>query len=55
MRALVSWNWPGNVRKLEYFMERSLILSSGSSLRAALAEIRPDANTAADTSTLQQV
>ena len=36
MRALVSWHWPGNVRELENFIERSVILSSGSSLRAPL-------------------
>src|SRR5581483_10777122 len=40
MRALVSWPWPGNVRKLENFIERSVILSPGPSLRAPLAELR---------------
>jgi formate hydrogenlyase transcriptional activator len=55
MRALVSWQWPGNVRELENFMERSVILSSGSSLRAPLAEIRPDAGTAAGSATLEEV
>ena len=34
MRALVAWRWPGNVRELENFIERSVILSTGSSLRA---------------------
>ena len=43
MRALVSWPWPGNVRELENFMERSVILSRGPTLRAPLAELRPDA------------
>ena len=43
MRALVSWTWPGNVRELENFIERSVILSSGPSLRAPLDEIRQDA------------
>jgi transcriptional regulator with GAF, ATPase, and Fis domain len=55
MRALVSWQWPGNVRELENFMERSVILSSGASLRAPLAEIRPDATTAPGSSTLEEV
>src|SRR5690242_8960347 len=40
MKALVSWSWPGNVRELENFIERAVILSSGSSLRAPLSEIR---------------
>ena len=43
MKALVSWSWPGNVRELENFIERSVILSRGSSLRAPIAELRPDA------------
>ena len=55
MRALVSWQWPGNVRELENFMERSVILSSGASLRAPLAEIRPDAGTGAGSATLEEV
>jgi formate hydrogenlyase transcriptional activator len=42
MQALVSWPWPGNVRELENFIERSVILSSGSNLRAPLAEIRAE-------------
>ncbi len=40
---LVSWPWPGNVRELENFIERSVILSPGSTLRAPLAELRADA------------
>jgi formate hydrogenlyase transcriptional activator len=43
MRALMGWPWPGNVRELENFIERSVILSRGSSLRAPLAELRADA------------
>ena len=35
MQALVHWRWPGNIRELENFMERSVILSSGSTLRVA--------------------
>ena len=43
MPALVSWPWPGNVREIENFIERSVILSSGPTLRAPLAELRADA------------
>ena len=43
MQALEAWPWPGNVRELENFIERSVILSPGSTLRAPLAEIRADA------------
>ena len=55
MRALVNWPWPGNVRELENFIERAVILSSGSSLRAPLGEIREDATEAAGGATLEQV
>ena len=55
MRAMVSWPWPGNVRELENFIERSVILSRGPSLRAPLAEIRPDALEGPISSTLEQV
>jgi DNA-binding NtrC family response regulator len=37
-QALVNWSWPGNVRELENFIERAVILTQGSSLRAPLAE-----------------
>ncbi|MGA3042892.1 MAG: sigma 54-interacting transcriptional regulator [Bryobacteraceae bacterium] len=55
MHALVSWQWPGNVRELENFIERSVILSTGASLRAPLAEIRAAAAEVAGGSTLEQV
>ena len=42
LQALVKWSWPGNVRELENFIERAVILTQGSSLRAPLAEIQPD-------------
>jgi transcriptional regulator of acetoin/glycerol metabolism len=40
MDALVRWHWPGNVRELENFIERSVILSSGSVLRVPLSELQ---------------
>jgi len=36
---LVKWRWPGNVRELENFIERCVILTPGSTLRAPLAEL----------------
>ena len=42
MKALVRWPWPGNVRELENFIERCVILSPGSSLRAPLSELGAD-------------
>jgi formate hydrogenlyase transcriptional activator len=39
MAVLCAWSWPGNVRELENFLERAVILTSGSTLRAPLAEL----------------
>ncbi|HEV2304650.1 MAG TPA: sigma 54-interacting transcriptional regulator [Candidatus Acidoferrales bacterium] len=39
MKALERWDWPGNIRELENFIERAVILSKGPSLRAPLAEL----------------
>jgi len=40
MDAFIAWSWPGNVRELENFLERSLILTSGSVLTAPLSELQ---------------
>jgi transcriptional regulator with GAF, ATPase, and Fis domain len=55
LQALVNWSWPGNVRELENFIERAVILTQGSSLRAPLAEIKPDVAEAPGDSTLASV
>ena len=36
MHKLVRWNWPGNVRELENLIERSVILTTGSTLAVSL-------------------
>ncbi len=40
MRGLTAWEWPGNIRELENFIERAVILTRGKSLDAPLAELR---------------
>jgi formate hydrogenlyase transcriptional activator len=40
MRVLSEWNWPGNVRELENFVERAVILSTGTVLEAPLSGLR---------------
>ena len=40
MAALAAWDWPGNVRELENFIERSVILSTGSVLAVPLTELQ---------------
>jgi formate hydrogenlyase transcriptional activator len=39
LRKLSSWHWPGNIRELENFIERSVILTRGSALQAPIAEL----------------
>jgi formate hydrogenlyase transcriptional activator len=39
MRALTRWDWPGNIRELENFIERAVILTKGPVLHAPLGEL----------------
>src|ERR1700693_4166718 len=39
MRKLSSWHLPGNIRELENFIERSVILTHGTALQAPIAEL----------------
>jgi formate hydrogenlyase transcriptional activator len=39
--ALSKYHWPGNIRELENFIERAVILSPGPELRVPLAELKP--------------
>ena len=40
MSALISYQWPGNIRELQNFIERSVILTSGSVLYPPLASLK---------------
>jgi formate hydrogenlyase transcriptional activator len=40
MKGLASWDWPGNIRELENFIERAVIVTRGKSLEAPLGELR---------------
>jgi formate hydrogenlyase transcriptional activator len=40
MKGLTAWEWPGNIRELENFVERAVILTRGNSLVAPLSELR---------------
>jgi formate hydrogenlyase transcriptional activator len=49
IKALTAWEWPGNIRELENFIERAVILTGGKALEAPLTELRkPETATAAD-------
>ena len=40
MKGLTAWEWPGNIRELENFIERAVILTRGKALEAPVAELR---------------
>ena len=39
MKKLAGWHWPGNIRELENFIERSVILTHGSALQVPVSEL----------------
>jgi len=43
LKTLSSWHWPGNIRELENFIERAVILTRGKSLEAPLGELKAPA------------
>jgi len=40
IKELTAWDWPGNIRELENFIERAVILTRGRTLEAPLSELR---------------
>jgi formate hydrogenlyase transcriptional activator len=42
VQAMMHWRWPGNIRELENFIERSVILSEGNRLSPPLGELREE-------------
>ena len=40
MKGLTAWEWPGNIRELENFIERAVILTRGQALEVPLTELR---------------
>jgi formate hydrogenlyase transcriptional activator len=55
MDALVRYAWPGNIRELQNFIERAVILTEGSSLKAPLAELREGKSRSSAGATLKEV
>ncbi|MGB7866568.1 MAG: sigma 54-interacting transcriptional regulator, partial [Candidatus Sulfotelmatobacter sp.] len=45
METLVQWAWPGNIRELENFVERSVILTPGLVLQVPLSELHAEPET----------
>jgi formate hydrogenlyase transcriptional activator len=46
MKKLSKWHWPGNIRELENFIERSVILTQGQALQVPITELTNHANLA---------
>jgi transcriptional regulator with GAF, ATPase, and Fis domain len=40
MKELTNWDWPGNIRELENFIERAVLLTRGKSLESPVGELR---------------
>ena len=55
MDAITRYGWPGNIRELQNFMERAVILSEGPALRPPLGELRESKAKASSASTLKEV
>jgi formate hydrogenlyase transcriptional activator len=45
MKKLAAWHWPGNIRELENFIERSVILTHTSALQLPVGEIGTNGKT----------
>jgi formate hydrogenlyase transcriptional activator len=43
IKKLTRWHWPGNIRELENFIERAVILTRGTTLQVPLSELKNDA------------
>jgi formate hydrogenlyase transcriptional activator len=55
LEALRDYSWPGNIRELQNVIERAVILTPGSVLRAPLAELKGGEPTAPKPATLHEV
>jgi formate hydrogenlyase transcriptional activator len=40
LKKLSSWHWPGNIRELENFIERAVILTRGTALEVPVSELK---------------
>ena len=41
LQAMTEWTWPGNIRELQNFIERAVILTTGECLQVPIEELKP--------------
>jgi formate hydrogenlyase transcriptional activator len=51
MWKLSSWHWPGNIRELQNFVERSVILTRGTALQTPISELSYNGGNASEAGT----
>jgi formate hydrogenlyase transcriptional activator len=49
LRAMIQAEWPGNIRQLENFVERAVILTQGTTLRISLSDLHAEASNSPET------
>jgi formate hydrogenlyase transcriptional activator len=54
MERLVEHPWPGNIRELQHFIERAVILTAGSTLCAPLSDLKSPVEIEPAATTLKQ-
>jgi formate hydrogenlyase transcriptional activator len=54
MKQLIDYSWPGNIRELQNFIERAVILTCGSTLCAPLDDLKSPVETEPAATTLKQ-
>ena len=54
MERLTEYSWPGNIRELQHFIERAVILTTGSTLNAPLDDLKSTVDTQPAATTLKQ-
>ncbi len=52
MQVLTRYHWPGNIRELQNFIERAVIITSGSTLQAPVRELKRGVSGTGDARTL---
>jgi len=55
MKQFASWDWLGNIRELENYVERAVLLTRGKSLEVLLGKLRRASKEASPHNQLQEI